>query len=47
VKNSAALIAWRIGAALQGIALGVLLTLAILELVQLASGAQVFRYQGF
>lgn len=37
----------RFGAVIQGIALGGLLTFAVLNLLRVASDAQIFRYQGF
>lgn len=37
----------RIGAVLQGIILGVLTAFALFNLIELSSGAQIFRYQGF
>jgi hypothetical protein len=40
--------AWRrAGAVLQGLILGSLVTVAILNLLRVASDAQIFRYQGF
>jgi hypothetical protein len=39
--------AWRLGAVLQGIVLGVLLVMAIAQLLQVNTGAHLFRYQGF
>ncbi len=35
------------GILLQGLVLGVLLALALIQLVTLASGGRVFRYEGF
>lgn len=40
-------LARRIGAVLQGLLLGALVSVAILNLIEAASGAQIFRYQGF
>lgn len=37
----------RIGAVVQGLLLGPLLFLALVELFAMAQGAGVFRYQGF
>lgn len=37
----------RIGAVVQGLLLGALVAVAILNLIEAASGAQIFRYQGF
>jgi hypothetical protein len=39
--------AWWAGAALQALVLGVGLFLALLRLAQVATDAQIFRYQGF
>lgn len=39
--------AWKAGAVLQGIVLGILLFLALAQLLMIDRGAQVFRYQGF
>jgi hypothetical protein len=39
--------AWALGAILQGIVLGVLLVMAIVQLLQVNTGAHLFRYQGF
>jgi len=39
--------AWRLGMLVQGLALGVALAAAVIELATTASGAQIFRYQGF
>lgn len=40
-------LAWRCGATVQGICLGIALAAAIIEIVTLTTGAQVFKYQGF
>jgi len=40
-------IAWKIGQVVQGLGLGALLLAALLMMVQIESGARVFRYQGF
>jgi hypothetical protein len=37
----------RAGAIVQGLTLGALLFLALVELASLATGATLFRYQGF
>jgi hypothetical protein len=37
----------RLGAVVQGVALGLLVAVAVLNLALVASDAQVFRYQGF
>ena len=37
----------RFGALLQGVTLGLLLAIAVLELIALASDATIFQYQGF
>jgi hypothetical protein len=37
----------RIGAVVQGIVLGVLLAIALVEAALMSSGAIIFRYQGF
>ena len=37
----------RAGIVLQGLVLGLLLAAALLNLVALSSGTQLFRYQGF
>ena len=37
----------KVGAIVQGLVLGVLLFLAILELFNAASGGRLFRYEGF
>jgi hypothetical protein len=47
MHQSASRWAWRLGAALQGIVLGVLLVMAIVQLLQVNTGAHLFRYQGF
>lgn len=39
--------AWRVGATVQGVVLGILLFVALVQLFSLAAGAQIFRYQGF
>ncbi len=38
---------YRAGAVLQGLILGPLVTFAVLNLIRMASGATIFRYQGF
>jgi hypothetical protein len=38
---------WRAGQLAQGLALGVILFSAIVMILQIDSGARVFRYQGF
>jgi hypothetical protein len=37
----------RAGAIVQGIVVGILLAVALLNLAALGAGAQLFRYQGF
>lgn len=37
----------RAGSIVQGLVLGPLLTFAILNLIRMAAGATIFRYQGF
>ena len=37
----------RIGAVVQGVLLGALTAFALFNLIELSSGAQIFRYQGF
>ena len=37
----------RAGAVLQGLVLGPLVAVAVLNLIRVASDAQIFRYQGF
>ena len=39
--------AWALGVLLQGIVLGSLLVVALLNLSALTTGARIFRYQGF
>lgn len=38
---------YRAGAVLQGLVLGPLVTLALFNLIRMASGAKIFSYQGF
>lgn len=38
---------WWIGAILQGLVLGAATAVALFNLLEASSGAQVFRYQGF
>jgi hypothetical protein len=40
-------IAYAFGVSLQGVILGVLLFLALCDLVSISAGARIFRYQGF
>ncbi|MCB1749633.1 MAG: hypothetical protein KDK06_20845 [Gammaproteobacteria bacterium] len=37
----------RIGAVVQGLVLGVLLAVALVQLAVMSTGAAIFRYQGF
>jgi hypothetical protein len=46
-RQRARTLAWWAGAILQGVVLGGGLALALLQLMEVASGAQIFRYQGF
>jgi predicted lipid-binding transport protein (Tim44 family) len=39
--------AWWAGAILQGLVLGGLTAVALFNLIEASSGAQIFRYQGF
>lgn len=38
---------WRVGQVTQGVALGVLLFIAVLGLIALSGSVTVFRYQGY
>lgn len=47
MRPSASLGAWRLVDVLQGVVLGSLLVLAIVQLLQVNTGSHQFRYQGF